>query len=64
MAMVTSVYSTIVMSLERYVHICGPISCVRSCGGYINVFCLVICPVVFYIPEFFELKTVNSPGLA
>ena len=35
-AMMTSVYCTIVMSFERYVRIGGPISCVRSCGGYIT----------------------------
>ena len=34
--MMTSVYCTIVMSFERYVRIGGPISCVRSCGGYIT----------------------------
>ena len=33
-----------------------------SCSSYrYYVFGVVICPMVFYIPKFFELKTVYSP---
>lgn len=60
-AMMSSVYCTIVMSFERYIRICH-LCQLRDCS-YITktnfkfyVLAIVVIPVMFYIPKFFELR--------
>ncbi|CAB4054099.1 unnamed protein product [Lepeophtheirus salmonis] len=69
-AMMSSVYCTIVMSFERYIRICH--LCQMRDSSYITqenfrfyLLSVIIMPVVFYIPKFFEIRakpvTVSYP---
>ena len=55
MALMGSVYSTIVMSLERYLRLCRMQNMSKRCG---TVWCLIVVlfPAVFYFPKFFEYR--------
>ena len=55
MALMGSVYSTIVMSLERYLRLCRVQTMSKRCG---TIWCVivVIFPAVFYFPKFFEYR--------
>jgi len=62
----TSVYCTVILSLERYIRIC--FLCQLREWSYPsitgkNVTCykvgLTVIPVIFYLPKFFELRWVN-----
>ena len=60
-ALMSSVYCTIVMSWERYVRICLLSNLVNSnyfSNGKFKVYLAVIIvfPVIFYIPKFFEVR--------
>ena len=63
-ALMSSVYCTIVMSWERYVRICLVTRLINSYSLYFGdrKFCLyivfiVMFPIIFYIPKFFEVST-------
>ena len=65
-ALMSSVYCTIVMSWERYVQICLVARLKKSYYLYFGdrKFCLyivfiVMFPIIFYIPKFFEVSTEN-----
>ena len=55
MALMGSVYSTIVMSLERYLRLCRVQTMSQKSG---TIFCciVVIFPMLFYFPKFFEYR--------
>merc|ERR1719510_361462 len=61
--MMTSVYCTIVMSFERYIRICRICQLEESSFNvtdenvwkYITAF--IVCPIVFYLPKFFEIRS-------
>ena len=55
MALMGSVYSTIVMSLERYLRLCRMQNMSKRCG---TVWCVIVVlfPAVFYFPKFFEYR--------
>ena len=62
-ALMSSVYCTIVMSWERYVRICLVTRLINSYSLYFGdrKFCLyivfiVMFPIIFYIPKFFEVR--------
>ena len=65
-ALMSSVYCTIIMSWERYVRICliSRFRCdyFSECKfrGYMAF--IVIFPIIFYIPKFFEVITVSVPN--
>ena len=63
-SLMSSVYCTIVMSWERYVRICLVTRLINSYSLYFGdrKFCLyivfiVMFPIIFYIPKFFEVST-------
>ncbi len=60
--MMTSVYCTVIMSFERYVRICH--ICQLRDSAYITednfkfyVLAFTLCPLIFYGPKFFEIRT-------
>ncbi|XP_059084165.1 uncharacterized protein LOC131881343 [Tigriopus californicus] len=64
-AMMTSIYCTILMSFERYVRICH--LCQLKNSKILteeNFWCYVVgfifIPVIFYLPKFFEVQTVSK----
>jgi hypothetical protein len=61
-AMMTSVYCTVVMSFERYVRICH--ICQLKASFYLTdenfkfyVLAFTLGPLLFYAPKFFEIRT-------
>lgn len=63
-ALMSSVYCTVVMSWERYVRIClvSRLDCNYFSEGKFRLYLILIIvfPVIFYIPKFFELQPVNT----
>lgn len=61
MAMMSSVYSTMLMSFERYIRICHlcqlrNVSYITKENYKFYVLLVVIIPILFYIPKFFEVR--------
>ena len=60
-----SVYTTVIISLERYIRICY-LCQMRSVDFDFEsrlrsiLICLVVFPTLFYVPKFFEYKLVNT----
>ena len=59
-ALMSSVYTTIIMSWERYVRICmvSKLRCNYFSEGRFKMylFFIIIFPILFYIPKFFEVS--------
>lgn len=59
-ALMSSVYCTVVMSWERYVRIClvSRLDCNYFSEGKFRMylFLIIVFPVIFYIPKFFEVS--------
>ena len=55
MALMGSVYSTIVMSLERYLRLCRVQTMSKKCGS-ICCSIVVLFPIIFYFPKFWEYR--------
>ena len=67
-ALMSSVYCTIVLSLERYARIClisNLIDCNYFSNGKLKVYLtlIILFPIAFYIPKFFEVSFINQPEL-
>ena len=62
-ALMSSVYCTVVMSWERYVRIClvSRLDCDYFSDGKFKVYLglIIIFPIIFYIPKFFEVSLFN-----
>ena len=59
-SLMSSVYTTVVMSWERYVRIClvSKLGCDYFSAGRFKVYVgfIIIFPILFYIPKFFEVS--------
>ena len=59
-SLMSSVYTTVVMSWERYVRIClvSKLGCDYFSAGRFKVYVgfIIIFPILFYVPKFFEVS--------
>ena len=64
-AMMSSVYCTITMSIERYVRICHLCqmrtpTLLTETNFKFYIIAVILGPLIFYAPKFFEIRTENT----